>query len=234
MKKIVTKISTLLLLGIWMAPLAAQHIFEDQIAVKIQQLKQVDDSVQMTLDLDLSKLAIGTERSLLLTPVIVNAKGKELKMNSLLINGAQRQKAFLRDMELNRGQGRAKSAYYDVIELNKTNRKVYRYRQTLAFENWMREAHVNIVSDLCGCKGSEPQLASEKIADRIILEGAQAYRVLPNVAYLRPEVEAVKSRSESNDVFLDFPVAQTEINPGFGNNPRELAKIESIVKELRG
>ncbi|MDR1918340.1 MAG: DUF3868 domain-containing protein [Tannerellaceae bacterium] len=234
MRKIITKIGLALLLGIWIAPRStAQRIFEEQIPVKIQQLKQVDDSVQLVLDLDLSMLSLGSERSLLLTPVLANPQGKEVKLKGLLINGAQRQKVYLRQTKLNPAQNRAKQAYQDVIELNKDNRKVYRYKQTILFENWMREAQMNIVSDLCGCAGFEQQVASEKIANRIILEGAQAYRALPNVAYIRPEVETVKARSESNDVFLDFPVAQTEINPSFGNNPRELAKIESIVKDLR-
>ncbi|MDR1344742.1 MAG: DUF3868 domain-containing protein [Tannerellaceae bacterium] len=228
-----TKIKMILLTGIMVAPVAAQNIFEDQIPVKIQQLKQVDDSVKMVLDLDLSNLTVGTERFLQLTPVLVDPKGKELKMEQLLINGHQRHKVFMRNKELNRTQRRTNNGLYDVIELNKENRKVYRYRQTIGFENWMRDAQLNIVSDLCGCAGAEPRIASEKVANRIIMEGVEAYRVMPNVAYIRPEVEAVKTRSESSEVFLDFQVAQVEINPSFGNNPRELTKIESIIKDLR-
>jgi outer membrane protein OmpA-like peptidoglycan-associated protein len=234
MRKMMMKTVTVLLMGMWIAPLAAQHIFEEQIPVKIQQLRQVEDSVQLVMELDLSMLTIGTERSLLLTPVLVGPGGKEVKMKNLLINGRQRQKVFLRNDLLSRKQRKRKNDCYGVIELNNDNRKVFRYRQSIAFENWMRDARMEIVSDLCGCAGFESRIASEKVADRIILEGAQPYQLqLSNVAYVRPEVEAVKSRSESNNVFLDFQVAQVEINPFFGNNPRELAKIESILKELR-
>lgn len=233
MKRILNKIMTAgLLSGIWIAPLAAQQIFEKQIPVKIRQLRQVDDSVKVVLDFDLSDLKIGTERYLLLTPELVGPDGKKTKMEKLLINGTRRQKAFLRNLELDPRHNKMKNAYYDVIELNAANRKVYSYRQTIEFENWMRGAHMTIASDLCGCSGFKPQVASEKVADRIILQGTRVYQALPNVAYLRPEVEEVKSRSESNEVFLDFPVAQAEINPAYGNNPRELAKIESLMKEL--
>lgn len=235
MRKMITKITIgLLPVGMWITPLAAQRVFEKQIPVKIQQLKQVDDSVQLLMELDLSMLTIGTERSLLLTPVLVGAKGEEMKMPHLLINGRQRQKVFLRGMELNKKQARrTKNEYYQVIGLNNNNRKIYRYSQTVAFEKWMREAHMNIVSGLCGCASFEPQIVSEKVADRIVLEGRRPYRAVPGVAYLHPEIEVVKARSESNNIFLDFEVAQIEINPFFGNNPRELAKIESILKELR-
>ena len=197
MKRILNKIMTAgLLSGIWIAPLAAQQIFEKQIPVKIRQLRQADDSVKVVLDFDLSGLKIGTERYLLLTPALVGPGGKEAKMGKLLINGTRRQKIFLRNQELAPRRDKIKNEYHDVIELNAASRKVYSYRQAIAFENWMREAHMEIVSDLCGCSGFKPQIASEKVADRIVLQGTRAYRVLPNVAYLRPEVEEVKSRSE--------------------------------------
>jgi outer membrane protein OmpA-like peptidoglycan-associated protein len=215
------------------APLSAQHIFNNQIPVRIKQLRQMDDSIHVELDFDLSGLDLGTERYLLLAPTLVSPKGQSLKMPEILINGKKRHKSFLRNMALNPKQHRKEKDYYAVIELNNDNRKVHHYRQTAGFENWMREARMDVVSDLCGCTGFEPQAASEKIADRIIMEGAQRYKGMPHVAYIRPEVETVKSRSESNDVFLDFQVAQVEINPFLGNNPRELGKMETIIKELR-
>jgi outer membrane protein OmpA-like peptidoglycan-associated protein len=136
-------------------------------------------------------------------------------------------------MELNGWEQQIREAHYSVIPLTGANRKVFRYRQSVAYEDWMRDAELNLMSDLCGCGGGVQQLDKTKLASRIVLEGARAYNPSVHVAYIRPEVEQVKARSEQNDVFLDFPVARTEINPSFGNNPRELAKIEQIVNEIR-
>jgi outer membrane protein OmpA-like peptidoglycan-associated protein len=208
-------------------------IFNEQIPIKIQRLRQTEDSVQLVMDIDLTNVKINTERSLVLTPVLVSSHGREVRMKNILLNGRQRHKAFLREVTLNGWERQVKKTHYDVVPLTKENRKVYRYTQSVGFENWMREAKMNIETDLCGCAGHVQQIASEKVASRIVLEGAKEYRTLPNVAYIRPEVEQVKARSESSDVFLDFPVARTEINPGFGNNPRELAKIEQLVNEIR-
>ncbi|MDR1624167.1 MAG: DUF3868 domain-containing protein, partial [Tannerellaceae bacterium] len=209
-------------------------IFDGQIPVKIQRLRQVEDSVQLIMDIDLANVKIGTERSLVLTPVFVSPQGREVKLKNIMLNGRQRHKAFKREVALNGWEREVKKAHYDVLPLTKENRKVYRCTQTVVFENWMREARMDIETDLCGCAaGSVQQTASEKVADRIVLEGAKEYHALPNVAYIHPVVEQVKARSESADVFLDFPVARTEINPGFGNNPRELAKIEQIMNEIR-
>jgi outer membrane protein OmpA-like peptidoglycan-associated protein len=217
-----------------MLPAEAQMtVYDGQIPVKIQRLRQAEDSVLVSIEFDFTNLTIGTERYLQLTPVLIGTEGREYKLKNIQINGRQQHKAFLREVELNGWQRQVASAHYAVIGLNNETRNVFRYTAAVPFEGWMREARMEVISDLCGCGGESQLLASEKIADRIILEGVEAYRVLPNVAYIRPEVESVKSRSESNDVFLDFPVSQTDINPSFGNNPRELAKIASIINEIR-
>lgn len=207
-------------------------IFNEQIPVKIQRLRQVVDSVQLIMDFDFKELGLGTDRSLILTPLLTDGKGHELKMKNLMVNGNQRHKAFMREIQLNGWERDVRKNYYDIVKLN-DNRKILRYKQTVPYETWMRNAQLDIETDLCGCAGHVQQLGNEKVASRIILEGVKVYNAIPNVAYLVPEVEAVKSRSESNNVFLDFPVARTEINPGFGNNPRELAKIEGIINEIR-
>ncbi len=207
-------------------------IFNEQIPVKIQRLRQAADSVQLVVDFDFRNLKVSTDRSLVLTPNLTDGRGNQVKMKNLMLNGRQRHKAFMREIQLNGWERDVKQTHYDVLELNK-NRKVIRFRQTVPYETWMREARLDVETDLCGCAGHVQQLGSEKVANRIVMEGARAYKASANVAYLIPEVEAVKSRSESNNVFLDFPVARTEINPGFGNNPRELAKIEGIINEIR-
>ncbi|MDH6305655.1 outer membrane protein OmpA-like peptidoglycan-associated protein [Parabacteroides sp. PF5-5] len=201
--------------------------------VKLHSLRQVEDSVQLIIDIDLTALRLNTERSLELTPVLSNGKGREVKMKSVLVNGRHRQKAFEREVELNGWEKQVASAHYAVIPLKAENRKVVRYRQAVPYENWMREAQLDVQTDLCGCGGEPAEWDSRKLANRIILEGVKEYNPTIHVAYIRPEAEQVKARSEQSDVFLDFPVARTEINPSFGNNPRELAKIEQIIGGIR-
>jgi outer membrane protein OmpA-like peptidoglycan-associated protein len=204
-----------------------------EIPVKIQRLRQVRDSVQVAIDFDFTNLSVATERTLILTPMLTNEKGREMKLKDIQINGRQQHKAFLRETELSGSQRQVMAAHYAVIGLDRENRGPFHYVTELDFEPWMNEARMYVISDLCACGGEAQQLATEKIAERIVMEDVKPYRVLPNVAYLRPAVEEIKARTESSDVFLDFPVSRTEINPGFGNNPRELSKIESITNEIR-
>ncbi|MDR0537436.1 MAG: DUF3868 domain-containing protein [Tannerellaceae bacterium] len=207
-------------------------IYEGQISVKIVRLRQVRDSVQVLLDFDFSSLRIPTQRTLTLTPVLIGTQGKNFKLKDIVINGKQQQKAFMRKVELNGWTRQLREAHYSVISLDESTR-TFPYRQVIGFESWMREARMDIITDLCNCGGEAQQYASEKVANRIILDGVEVYRVLPNVAYLRPALESVKARSQSNNVFLDFPSAQTDINPSYGNNPRELGKIENVMKEIQ-
>jgi outer membrane protein OmpA-like peptidoglycan-associated protein len=224
----------MLAIGAWALPAQTQTaIYDGKIPIKIQRLRQVEDSVQVSMEFDFSSLSVATDRYLSLTPILVGAQGRELKLKNIRINGSQQHKAFLREVDLNGWQRQVANAHYAVIGMKEARKEVFRYVTSIGYEGWMREAKMNVITDLCNCSGEAQQIVSEKVADRIVMEGAEPYRVLPNVAYIRPEVESVKARSESNDVFLDFPVSQTDINPNFGNNPRELAKIETIIREIR-
>ena len=55
------------------------------------------------------------------------------------------------------------------------------------------------------------------------------YVIQPTIAFVTPEVEAVKARVEEGSAFLDFPVNQTKIYPEYRNNPEELKKIIATI-----
>ncbi|MDH6303635.1 outer membrane protein OmpA-like peptidoglycan-associated protein [Parabacteroides sp. PF5-5] len=235
MRKIIHHTYIIALLALLVNPLSAQKeslIFNAQIPVRLQSLRQVEDSVQLVMDIDLTNVQIEADRFLLLTPMLVTPQGKELSLKNILINGSRRHKAFMRGIKLNGWESQINEVHHNVINLNETGRRVYRYRQSVGFENWMRNAGMEISAELCACGGYTRQLTFDKIADRIISENAKTYRVSPTVTFICPEVEEVKARSESVDVFLDFPVASTEINPVYGNNPRELQRLEQLLREL--
>jgi outer membrane protein OmpA-like peptidoglycan-associated protein len=233
MKKIIYSV-ILCCLGACILTAEAQNtVFNGQIPVKIQRLRQTGDSVEVSIDFDFAALSLGTERSLILTPVLTNDKGRELKLKDIQINGKQQHKAFLREVKLNGWERQVAAAHYAVISIGSAKRELFHYEWPVELEPWMSDARMYVISDLCACGGEAQQIATERIAERIVMEDVKPYRVLPNVAYIRPAAEEIKARSESNDVFLDFPVSRTEINPGYGNNPRELAKIESITNEIR-
>ncbi len=52
------------------------------------------------------------------------------------------------------------------------------------------------------------------------------------VSFLAPEVEEVKARASMIELFIDFPVNDTRVQPDFRDNRRELARADSLVNVL--
>jgi outer membrane protein OmpA-like peptidoglycan-associated protein len=234
MKKILPYIMMLAAGLIFAVPAEAQtirNIINGEVPVTIKSLRQVDDSVYVSIDMDLTNLTLSTERQIIVTPILISGDN-QYKLKSLMINGSLKHKAFLREVALNGWGDQVQNAHQGILNL-KDNRGVYSYNTAIGYSSWMRGAHMDMVSDLCGCGTESAAVYNDKVADRIVMDGARPYRVLPNVAYMRPEVEQIKARAQVNDVFLDFPVSQANIDPNFGNNPRELRKIETIINEIR-
>jgi tetratricopeptide (TPR) repeat protein len=55
----------------------------------------------------------------------------------------------------------------------------------------------------------------------------------PELIYLRPEHEAVKTRQISGSAFVDFPVSKIAIYPTYRNNTVELAKITGTIDSVK-
>lgn len=234
MEKIIYTISLTLGMFLLILPTKAQTIFNGQIRYNIQGIEVADSVLQMEIDLNLSRLRINADRSLELTPVLTGPAGEEFRMRPLLINGRQRHRAFMRGAKLRKWEDDINQTYFSVIQPDKTEQKRIRYTQEIKYEPWMKDAGLEIRSDLCDCGGYVQQLDAEPILNRIVAtEEPRVVDTEMQVAYIKPEVEEVKNRSDSKDVFLDFPVNQTVILPDFGNNPRELRMIEEIIRELR-
>jgi hypothetical protein len=52
-------------------------------------------------------------------------------------------------------------------------------------------------------------------------------------SFVTPEVEVVKTRSETGRAYLDFAVGRSEIVPGFKNNAAELHKMNALIESVR-
>ena len=194
------------------------------------QMKQEGDSLVVDMDIDMSRMNLQTNHAQILTPVI-GSDTEEIELPKVMIQGAARNKAFARELELN------DQAYYDFennlpYAIVKPNGKL-NYRMSVPFEPWMTEAYLEVEEDLCGC-GDMSKIARSRIFDGLTKDiiAEPIYNVRPQLAYMQPEVEAVKKRLEVGNAYLDFPRGKNEIFPTFGNNPAELAKIDKMIKTI--
>ena len=105
------------------------------------------------------------------------------------------------------------------------------YRLALPYEAWMSSAKLTLQRIDCGC-GKSSVTDVRLLAGKVSLEEViviERYRIEPHLAYIRPEAEAVKSRAEQGESFLDFAVGKTAVNPEFGRNAAELEKIRRMI-----
>lgn len=67
-----------------------------------------------------------------------------------------------------------------------------------------------------------------------VIEPKVVYEPIILVSFITPEVEAIKTRSESGQAYLDFRVGRWEIVPSFRNNTVELQKIHNTIESVKG
>ncbi len=210
----------------------SQNLDKAQLKVIPKEVEQRGDELYVNMDIDVSRLVIDPDRSLTLTPVLVAPKG-EKELPELIINGKRRHKAYERELSvMSKKRLSQMPTPYNVFKAKKKSEGVLNYTLSIPFEEWMKEARLDLKEDLCGCAGESQEVTVERLVNRVLVEYVLPYDVQPLAAYIRPEVEEIKNRSESVDVFLDFPVSKTVILPEFGNNPRELPKIESAIRDI--
>lgn len=232
MKSLIYKIVIASLLLTPAMPGAAQKIYNGQIAVTLYELQQREDSLYLDMELDFSNIKMDANRHMTLTPVLV-APGNEMGLSDIVVNGKRWHKVYERETALRGGNNTDPSPSFAVINAGEKTIKPLRYKTTIPFEEWMQDARLDMREDLCNCGGKPQELATELLASQISLEDKSPEEMSLLCAYIKPEIEEVKKRSEQSEAFLDFPVAQTVIRPDFGNNPRELNKIEAMIREIR-
>ncbi len=176
-------------------------------------------SVDMTLGL--SGLSVDGNRAVLLTPRLVNGMDS-VDLPSVGIYGRRRYYFYVRNGE-SMLSGKEEMSYRasdrpDSIAYNKV----------LPYREWMNGAELTLHRSDYGC-------CNTLLAEQSGTLGGYTETVafFPELVYVRPAAEMVKSRSLEGSAFIDFPVNRTEINPEYRRNSVELGKIRSTIDSVR-
>ena len=193
-------------------------------------MKQDGDSLLLNMDIDMSRMSLQTNRAQILIPVISDEK-EAIELPKVMIQGAARNKAFERELELNERsyiEFMNNLPYAIVKPQGRLN-----YRMSIPYEPWMANAFLEVEEDLCGC-GDYSNVARVRVFDAMTKDviADPLYQVRPMFAYIQPAVEEIKHRQEIGNAYLDFPRGINEILPNFGNNPVELSKIDRMINTI--
>lgn len=198
------------------------NYYKGEIFVTTTNLEQQNDSLLVTIDFILKDVTVLPKHSLDFIPLLVTCSDT-LQMQKFSVLGRQDYAAFLRD-EI------ALDKAYTIKGFKKVN-TVFSYRVTLPFAKWMREAHLNILTNACICDDQAIKL----IASHVTLQKPQdipVYVIEPALAFLTPETEEIKQREVSMQAYLDFAVGKSALDENMGNNAAELAKIVKMIADV--
>lgn len=217
MKKLTILIFTTALLGIVFTT-NAQTIVEG-VSVDGFKTERNGQYIAVGMNLNLSDLDVDGNRAVLLTPRLVNGKDS-LNLPSVGIYGRRRYYFYVRNGE-SMLTGKDEKSYR--VSQKPDN---IAYNEVFPYEAWMNGATLSLHRSDYGCCNT---LLSEQ--DGLLGRHAEAF--FPELVYMRPEAERVKSRSLEGSAYIDFPVNQTTIYPDYRHNTVELGKIRATIDSVR-
>lgn len=182
-------------------------------------IRKQRDSVVIRMNLNLSGMEVGRNRSIVVTPLFY-AEGEEEWLPAIEVMGRTRYLYYQRNEE---------SLYadspYAIIKKDKNLTQQVDYQVSVPYRKWMDRASLVVAEDTCQCgevsKGNSILLAQ---ADLVFT---------PRLAYISPQAETRKARALSGEAYLDFPVNKTVIYPEYRRNTAELAKIRATIDTIR-
>jgi len=175
--------------------------------------------IAVGMNLNLSDLDVDVNRAVLLTPRLVNGKDS-LDLPSVGIYGRRRYYFYVRNGE-SMLTGKDEKSYRASQKPDNIA-----YNEVFPYEAWMNGATLSLHRSDYGC-------CNTLLAEQDGPLGRHAEAFFPELVYVRPAAERVKSRSLEGSAYIDFPVNQTTIYPDYRHNTVELGKIRATIDSVR-
>lgn len=191
------------------------------IRIERLQMKRVGDFIHVYLKLDLTALHIASTEVAVLTPRLTNGTDS-VALQAVSVYGRNRHIYYQRNPNLR------PTTSDDMEYKTRQHPDTLAYHATVHFEQWMDGCSLKVSHATYGCCGKALCSTHETLVPCFPLPP-----YTPRLIYIRPAVEAVKTRELSGSAFVDFPVSQTTIYPDYRNNLTELAKITGSIDSVK-
>lgn len=208
--------------------------YTGNISVRPVEFEQKGDSLYVGIKFDMQGVKVKPTTAITYTPAIV-AMGHNEQLPSVMVMGRNSFNMYRRQITLMSKKERAEfyqTAPYAVVKAaSKKKSSSVDYELVMPYELWMADSRLDLQQYISGCLSNPQLLGVTQLSNGVLLE--KPYEIKPQLAYITPEVEAVKRREVAAEAFLDFVVNKTNIDPAYMNNPRELAKITDMISVTR-
>lgn len=175
--------------------------------------------LNVAMDMNLRDLNVPSNRAVLLTPRLVNGTDS-LNLPSVGIYGRRRYYYYVRN-----GMGNISGGDETVYRASEKPDSVS-YSNLTEYIDWMDGATLKFHRSDWGC-------CHDMLAEYDGILGSHHEAFFPELVFVQPKAEIMKSRSLSGSAYIDFPVDQTVIYPDYRRNMTELGKIQATIDSVR-
>ena len=189
------------------------------VSIKSFNINREGKYLTVKMNLDLNKLDVDANRAVLLTPRLVNGTDS-LDLPAVGIYGRRRYYYYVRN-----GIGSI-SGESETIYRASSKPDSGAYNNLAEYEKWMDGAMLKFHRSDWGC-------CHEIVAEYEGILGRHREAFFPELIFVQPKAEIMKSRSLSGSAYIDFPVDQTVIYPDYRRNTTELGKIQATIDSVR-
>ena len=217
MNKITKILCSSLFILICITEVKAQTIMGGNVTVSGLAVSRSGDKLFVSMDIDVSKLKVESNREVILTPEL-SEKTESLGLPSVMVAGRNRYFHHLRN-----GLPVEDMTLYQSGKISVVN-----YHAVVPYTAWMNRATLVMNNETGGCCSevlsgdNEPLLAFQ----------LEPKRFVPSYVYIRPEAEQKINQLEGS-AYIDFPVSRTEIYENYRRNPAELQKILATIDAVK-
>lgn len=165
MKTLFIYLAVLLIASVSVVQAQEQKVYKGQVLVKQDSYKIKRDVLYVNMIIEVSGLAVGRYQKLILTPVL-RAGNKDVSLQPIVLNGVNRHKMYRRAVEFD-GHVIAKEGAYMVLKNEPEFLKQIAYEQTIAYKDWMKDAQLVLIGELCDYKGTPCQVMEDELTGKI-------------------------------------------------------------------
>lgn len=218
-------------LFLFVSTAVAQEKYKEQIQFKDLSIERLGDKVGVALSVDVSQLMLKRNHAVIITPVIrSNQTGDTYEMKSLLINGSRKQKFY--DRAVVTGDLKSFGVPEGLVAVKRVNNSEQQisYYESAPLQAWMEDASLEVKEEVIGCASCGILTDVLPLKDHLFPKYVEPEYKL---TYIVPEAEAVKRRTERFSASFSYVVNRTELRSDFGDNAKEFARVDKLVKDLK-
>ncbi len=199
----------------------AQQLPGGKVSIVNKEVKKTGNNVVVNMDLNVDQLGLKGNRGAVIIPMIVNGNDT-LKLPAAEVMGSKRYIYYQRN-------GKTATANPAIVEKYKGGEsQTLHYTATAPYKDWMDDSQLVIGQDACGC--------NQAIVESGLLQNAGEALAGPMkccYAYVQPQPEAVKARSENGTARLQFEVNKATVNTKLADNKTELEKMRNTIDVVK-